>query len=405
MRYLLAELELAKATPPIELPEGVSGIGILIRLHDRPVAFSMAKFPSGVISPDRVRELVKENAGTEITAGILRQEMVPSSADQGFPSVTVAICTRDHPDLAKRVIHSIVSAARLAGIENRVEIIVVDNAPSDGRTRALVESLDDVRYVHEPRAGLDFARNRALEESSGELLAFVDDDAVVDRGWLRGLRRAWGENPDAAAFTGPVVPYELDTTAQILFEARGGFGRRFEAKRYAANCKYIRNYPCNAGLFGAGCNMAFRRRMLSEIGGFDNALDTGAPLPGGGDLDVLYRTLRSGFVLAQEPEFLVRHQHRPEYHQLRHQMYTWGLGMMTYAAKNYRLDVAYRARFRCMILGWFRQMAKMLAKSALRRHDWGIDLACSELWGGIVGLCGEYDRSKRRIERIQKQFA
>ena len=41
-------------------------------------------------------------------------------------------------------------------------------------------------------------------------------------------------------------------------------------------------YPCGSGIFGAGCNMAFKREVLLKLGGFDEALDTGAPLPGGG---------------------------------------------------------------------------------------------------------------------------
>jgi hypothetical protein len=151
--------------------------------------------------------------------------------------------------------------------------------------------------------------------------------------------------------------------------------------------------------------MAFRRRVLIQLGGFDEALDTGAPLPGGGDLDIFYRLLRAGNILVQEPQFLIRHQHRREYSALRHQMYTWGLGMMAYAAKNHCQDRAHRAQFRCMILGWFRETSKMLVTTALGRRYWRIDLAWSELWGGIVGVCGEYGRSKRRIARIRKQFA
>jgi glycosyltransferase involved in cell wall biosynthesis len=403
MRYCLAEVELTQPAPSINLQQDTRGIGILVRLHDRPVAFFLLK-TSGLLTSDRLSQLVRENAGVEITAELLRRELVPAVPDEAFPSLTVAICTRNKPDLVKRAIHSLVGAARLAGARAGFEILIVDNAPSNDRTRAVADLLG-VRYVCEAKPGLDFARNRAICEAKGELLAFVDDDAVVDRGWLRGLRKAWAENPDAAAFTGPVIAYELETSAQVLFESRGGFGHLFQPKRFGPECKDIRNYPCNAGVFGVGCNMAFQRRVLLQLDGFDDALDTGAPLPGGGDLDILYRVLRAGFTLVQEPQLLIRHQHRREHWQLRHQMYTWGLGMMAYAVKNYRCDVMYRAQFRCMILGWFREMARMLVTTVLRKRDWHIDLAWAELRGGIVGLCGEYGRSKHRIEEIRKRFA
>ena len=312
MRYVLVDLDLAQPMSPLELPEGVDGAGITVRLDDRPVAFFMTALETRSVAPEGLRELVWKNAALEITSELLHRELLPSGVGENLPPVTVAICTRDHPRLVERAIRSIIAAARGAEIGDQFEILVVDNAPSDERTLHVANSLDCVRYLREPKPGLDFARNRAVAEAQGEILAFVNDDAVVDRGWLRGLRKALAENPDAAAITGPVLAYELETTAQVFFEARGGFGRVFEPRRFGPDCRYIRNYPCNAGFFGAGCNMAFRRRVLIPLGGFDEALDTGAPLPGGGDLDIFYRLLRAGHILVQEPQFLIRHQHRQD---------------------------------------------------------------------------------------------
>ena len=74
-----------------------------------------------------------------------------------------------------------------------LDIIVVDNAPSDDRTHTLVDEWGGARYVLEPRPGLNFARNRAIAEARGALLAFLDDDVVVYRHWRRGLAEAVGE--------------------------------------------------------------------------------------------------------------------------------------------------------------------------------------------------------------------
>jgi cellulose synthase/poly-beta-1,6-N-acetylglucosamine synthase-like glycosyltransferase len=151
--------------------------------------------------------------------------------------------------------------------------------------------------------------------------------------------------------------------------------------------------------------MVFRRKVLLELGGFDEALDTGKPLPAGGDLDIFYRIVRGGFVLVKEPELLVWHQHRQELKQLRHQMYTWGLGTMAYASKNYRSDKLNRNRFRWTILVWFRSILRLALSSGLEQRGWSRDLARAELWGGIVGICGAYDWSKLRVDKIRKRFA
>jgi GT2 family glycosyltransferase len=363
----------------------------------------MIPLHDGTMPSEQRRKMILDEAGAAITTELLRRELGLDLPPANLPPLTVAICTKDHPELVARAIRSLFDAAAGAPDGSSLEILVVDNASSDERTREVADSFHGVRYVCEPKPGLDFARNRAIEESCTELLAFLDDDAVADRRWLKGLQKASAQNPDAGAFTGPVLPYELETEAQVLFEARGGFGPKLESRRFAADCRDVRNYPCNAGLLGTGCNMVFRRRALEAVGGFDEALDTGAPLPGGGDLDILYRIIRAGFVLVQEPELLVWHQHRSEHAKLRRQMYTWGLGMMAYAVKNYRMDGANRPRLRCMILGWFRAMMRFTIASVRARNGWKADLAFAELWGGTVGVFGEYDRSKARVERIRKQ--
>jgi GT2 family glycosyltransferase len=124
-----------------------------------------------------------------------------------------------------------------------------------------------VRYFLEPREGLNFARNRALEVSTADIIAFIDDDVTIDRGWFDGLRCALNQHPDAAAFTGLVLPVELKTEAQILFERRGGFQRNFYSKRYGATLPGHHSYPCVGGKFGTGCNMAIRRSVLVRLGG------------------------------------------------------------------------------------------------------------------------------------------
>ena len=101
-----------------------------------------------------------------------------------------------------------------------IEILVVDNAPSDGATASAAAQFPSVRYIVEKCAGLDFARNRAWLEAQGDWITYLDDDVIVDKWWFEGLQEAWRENQDASAFTGLVMPLELGSRAQILFERR-----------------------------------------------------------------------------------------------------------------------------------------------------------------------------------------
>ncbi len=228
---------------------------------------------------------------------------------------------------------------------------------------------------------------------------------VVDRQWLNGLMEAWAENPDAGGFTGLVLPYELQTNAQILFEQRGGFRRGFEKIRYGQILPGNPLYPCGAGIFGAGCNMAFRRDVLLKLQGFDEALDTGAPVPGGGDLDIFYRVVRSGFPLVYEPGYLVYHQHRRDDAALRRQYWSWGLGFMAFVTKSWQTDPLQRVQFRRLVLWWVNDQIKQLKQSVRGRHTLPPQMILAELWGGVVGLCGEYSRSLHRTNQIHKQFS
>jgi glycosyltransferase involved in cell wall biosynthesis len=278
---------------------------------------------------------------------------------------------------------------------------VIDNASVDDATRAAVATFADVRYVFEPKAGLNFARNAALTNATGDILAFLDDDVVVDRHYLQGLAIAERGAPDAGGFTGLVMPFKLETDAQIAFEDRGGFGRGFSRRVFHATSFNYPLHPSGAGLMGAGCNMAFDRRLVESLGGFDDALDTGRPLPGGGDLDIFYRVLRSGRPMIYEPRYAVYHEHRETIDQLRHQYWTWGLGMMAFLVKEWRNDAANRPQMRALVRWWLLDQIRAVIGAALSGQRQDFRFRFAELIGGIQGYFGEYDRSQARVAAIR----
>lgn len=408
MPYAIFDIDISQPLPCISLSDSDSGIAVLVRRAHRPVGFWLEALPTGstLMAKDlakRVHEHVAVSASDEPSEPHAEApQELPAP-----PSITVAVCTRDRPQYLARCLHSLREQA--PGPFRALpafEILVVDNAPSDETSKSLVESLPGVRYVREPKPGLNFARNRALREATTELLAFVDDDVAVDRHWLAGLVEAWLDHPDAAAFTGQILPYELATDAQIMFEQRGGFRRGFVRVRYGARLAGDCLYPGRAGIFGSGANMAFRRDVLLALGGFDDALDTGAALPGGGDLDIFYRVIRANYTLVYEPGYLAFHEHRRDAQALSQQYKkSWGSGFMAFVAKSYRHDAANRPALRRLTVWWFLHECWQLQKSLRGRHALPPAMLLAELWGGVVGLMGGYARSLKLTEEIRRQYA
>jgi hypothetical protein len=109
-----------------------------------------------------------------------------------------------------------------------------------------------------------------------------------------------------------------------------------------------------------------------------------------------------------EPRFLVFHQHRREMSALRRQYArSWGLGFMCYLTKCLKTDPERRINLVRLMIWWFshhtRGVIEHLAKCALRRDHVPPSLLVGELWGGVVGLLGGYERSRRRVGVIGRQ--
>jgi glycosyltransferase involved in cell wall biosynthesis len=257
-----------------------------------------------------------------IEPGQWSQALFPTAAREeadGVP-VSVVVCTRDRPESLQRTLASI---AQLA--PRPQEVIVVDNAPTSNATRLLVEQLPDVQYVLEPQPGLDVARNTAVRCSRGDLIAFADDDVIVHPAWIRGLRRGF-RDPEIAAVTGQVLPAELETDAQYLFETYWGLKRGFCPKIY--DHAFFEKH-CDNGVpvwkIGAGANMAFRRDVFAEVGWFDERLDVGAA-GCSGDSEFWYRILARQGKCRYEPTALTFHYHRREITSFKRQIHSYMRG-------------------------------------------------------------------------------
>ncbi len=317
---------------------------------------------------------------------------MPAGADGAGPepSVTVAVCTRDRPaDLARCL--DALHALRTPG----PELLVVDNAPRTDATERLVAGRAGVRYLREPRAGLDRARNLALAEASGELIAFTDDDVVVDPDWVAALTAVFRQDPQVGAVTGLVQPLELETEAQRLFERYRSFARGVARVRAAAapDGGSLGGRYGMTGSFGTGANMAFRRHVLLQLGGFDPSLGAGMPTRGGDDLDIFFRVLKAGWALVYEPAAVVRHRHRREMDALVDQIRDHGVSFSSYVVRVATLHPDERWAFARLWTWWaaktcYRVLRPRSAPAAPMRR-----LALAELEGLVRGL-GRYRQAR-----------
>jgi GT2 family glycosyltransferase len=228
-------------------------------------------------------------------------------------NISLVICTRDRPQELDRCLASLPFQSRRPD-----EIVVVDNASRTDETRQLVRRHGAV-YVREDRPGLDIARNRGAEISNGDIVAYTDDDTVLHPSWLRRIGDAF-DTKEIWAVTGLVLPKELETEAQCLFEKVWSFNRGFRGRDFGSLFySDTRERGSPTWEIGAGANMAFRREVFDKVGGFDERLDAGAA-GCSGDSEFWNRILHAGGVCRYEPSAVVYHFHRRTLDGLRAQI-------------------------------------------------------------------------------------
>jgi GT2 family glycosyltransferase len=333
---------------------------VLVRLHGKPLGLLVMDVVEGAIDLEELwRRTQHELAGplaehlhADGFAGVASAARlhVPDPpcaaarerARSDGPYVSVIIATHQRTTGLRRTLSSV-----LALDYSDYEVVVVDNAPSTEDTRELLMSefgaVDKLRYVAQEIPGLTPARIRGVEAAAGEIVAFTDDDVVVDTRWLAELVSGFDEAGAVACVTGLTLPLELDTPAQILFEQYGGFGKGFEPRLFdlAEHRPGDRLFPYAIGRIGSGNNMAWRKDLLARIGGFDLALTkTGAE-----DISAFFDAITEGYRIAYEPGAIVFHEHRRDYSDLQRQVYWYGIGLGAYLARCLTKDPRHVLRF------------------------------------------------------------
>ena len=417
VRTKVLHIELDQALAKLNLRGEYSRALCFVTLHDQPIGFVSVDVPlNGVTAASLAAAIWRElgqaieshlsddglPAAGKLTARGLSAE-APRCREQDLrtisapPLVSVIIPTRDRAaDL-----HSCLDA--LARVNYPAfEVIVVDNASRTSATREAVLAHDgglDLRYAREDRPGISHARNHGLSLAKGEITACIDDDVRPAAGWLLGIARGFEQSQKVAAVTGLIVPRELETPAQSLFEGFARFGKGMHSRTFDMGQQRPDDplFPYALGAVGTGANFAFRTEILRSLGGFDPSLGVGSPAHGGEDLEVLFRVLSSGYQIRYEPRATVYHAHPADYRGLERRTYLYGVGLMAYLTKVLADDPRRVADVAGRLPRAIRHVVDpKSAKNATRGAGYPTSLVKAELRGMLYGPLA-YLKSRRSL--------
>ena len=412
MAIKVIELELTHPFPSLQYIDAkhYAKVQILVRKNNHPIGYAFI-------------ELVCEASKYQLEEKYLRSEIecqLPcqsaktldlASLEYNWPTLTVVICTRGRHQHLRNALESL---TKLIYPANKLELLVVDNAPNDDSVTKIVAQFLGYHRVVEPRPGLNLARNYALKIAKGEIVAYVDDDVRVDPLWAKGIAYHFSD-PQVGCVTGLVAPAELETAAQQMFEEYGGFGKGFEPHEYSLELarrwdysklpRAWRYFPLMAGYFGTGANMALRKSIFDKTRLFDESLGAGTHTKGSCDLEMFYRVIRHGFTLVYEPQALIWHYHRRDMPALRRQIKSWGQGNYAFWTKTFLHDPPMRFKVAQVYVLCF--LRRMLWQS-LRRRGKIRQLPMVEALGALQGTvtyfiaCRETAKlaSKARAEKL-----
>ena len=298
---------------------------LLVGLRDgRPLSAVATRVPEGGRLPSA-------------TIAALFDGVEPAAAPAGAvpgpaPSLTVVLTTCAQAESTAAALESVLACDPPA-----LEVVVVENRPVGSPVPAMLRERfgedSRVRYVEEQHRGLSAARNAGLRAARGEVVAFTDDDVIVDSHWVGWLTRAFAEEPRAACVTGLIVPGDLQTDAQVVMEQFAGFGKGYARRAFRLDEPSSPIFPFAAGEFGSGACTALRRDVGLAIDGFDTALGAGTRSRGGEDLDLFVRLLLGGHVIVYEPAAMISHRHPDDDQHLRSEVFGYGMGLTAMLTK------------------------------------------------------------------------
>ncbi len=269
-----------------------------------------------------------------------------------------------------------------------LEVLVVDQSATEETLRAVenLESADPrIRALGMPSLGASAARNLGAQVSTAEIVAYTDDDCVVDVCWVRSLVREFAD-PDVGAVYGRLLAADVarPTGTEVAFKPtreRGEFTGRMP--------------PWHVG---HGANVAVRRSVLLEVGGFDVMLGAGAHFEACEDADLTYRLLIAGWRAVYAGDALAYHRQWRSWRERRRTERRYGVGAGALFSKHVRMGDLYGLRL-FATWSWELGVRRIGAGLIKWRDPRPIYLGYCQLvypWLGVGrSLCWPIDRGRR----------
>jgi GT2 family glycosyltransferase len=229
--------------------------------------------------------LTDRQRAPKLALGTVQKAYAEAPFPSGYwPRISVVVCSYNG---ARTIRECMEGLSRL--VYPNFEVIVIDDGSTDGMADIVREY--KVRLVQTPNQGLSAARNLGMQLSTGEIVAYTDDDAFPDPHWLYYLAHTF-RTTDFAAVGGPNLPPPGDgAVAEAVANSPGGPTHVLLSEHEAEHIP--------------GCNMAFRTDLLRAIGGFDPQFRTA-----GDDVDVCWRIQKAGYKVGFHPAAMVWHHRR-----------------------------------------------------------------------------------------------
>lgn len=221
------------------------------------------------------------------------------------PLISAIICTHNRADYLGLAIDSL-----LQQTYDPYEVIVVDNASSDATAQVVQDRQPHPRlsYIYEPTLGLSVARNRGGAAARGEILAYLDDDAVATCQWLAALVEVFQRYPAIAIVGGRVELIWPPLTGPPAWLS-AGLAANLGVYDLGDQLRLIQT----AGETPRGLNYAVRRCFFEQVGGFDRQLGrVGKNLLSNEELQMTQQALNAGLDVAYAPQAIVAHHVGPE---------------------------------------------------------------------------------------------
>jgi cellulose synthase/poly-beta-1,6-N-acetylglucosamine synthase-like glycosyltransferase len=240
-------------------------------------------------------------------------------------TVTVLVASRDRPARLAACVRALAAADG----PDLAAVVVVDQ--SRDHAADLPAALADVpggpglaaklRHVRSDTVGVSRGRNIGLGLCATEVVAVTDDDCVVAPAWVARVAAAFRADSDLAALCGRTVPLgEVPPDVAPPSTHRNPRARLLSRRR-------------DPSRHGSGNNLAFRRDAVLGVGGYDEALGPGTPVPAGEDADLLFRLLRGGARVRYDPGVTVAHEMWRTPEELDRLTHAYALGSGVYLAR------------------------------------------------------------------------